>query len=258
MDCPFSCASVVPASTQRMNKCKNTRTTRPPGSFWFQQGNAGERTYPVCPAMPREMWVEKFRCEAESAWEVCRNKPAKPSRHRDLIDAGQERSARRRLKLAVAAERTKPAQQQSHALPRNTHNRKLGARGLSFRAHDIPQASRRECLERSIPVPRANSLRSPPATITSGCCVTVSCFLNQMCEGLNKSRRCKIFVRREGPTSRPSDFQPQIFRQALANLRRQSIMHAPRPQPRHIHHGGGSRRGHGHDQPEQRRQRESA
>src|ERR1700746_199244 len=104
MDCPFSCASVVPASTQSMNKCKNTRTTRPPGSFRFQEGNAGERTYPVCTAMPRDMGGVKCRCEAESAWEVCRNKPAKPCRHRDLIDAGQERSARRRLKLAVAAE----------------------------------------------------------------------------------------------------------------------------------------------------------
>src|SRR4029077_9035554 len=123
------------------------------------------------------------------------------SRHRDLIDAGQERPTRRRLKLAVAAERTKPAQQQSHALPRNTHNRKPGAQGLSFRAHGIPQASRRECLERSTPVLRANSLRSPPATITSGCCVTVSCFVNQMCEGLKSHPTVKHFLPR-GPLPR--------------------------------------------------------
>jgi len=45
-----------------------------------------------------------------------------------------------------------------------------------------------------MPVPRANSLRSPPPTITSGCCVTVSCFLNQMYKGLKSHPTVKHFL----------------------------------------------------------------
>src|SRR5690242_19047898 len=91
------------------------------------------------------------RCEEESGGEGCRNTSAEWLRHTALAVARKEPSIRIRQKLAALGERTKPAQQQSHAPPRNTHNRMPGARGLSFRAHDIPQASRREFLERSTP-----------------------------------------------------------------------------------------------------------
>lgn len=141
-----------------------------------------------------EAGSRKSRCEEEFGGEGCRNTSAELLRHTGVVVARKEPSTRIRLKLAALGERTKPAQQQSHALPGNTHNRKPGARGLSFRAHDIPQASHRGCLERSTPVLRANSLRSPPATITSGCSVTVSCFVNQMCKGLKSHATVKHFL----------------------------------------------------------------
>lgn len=134
------------------------------------------------------------RCEEESGGEGCRNTSAELLRHTVLAVARKEPSIRVRSKLAALGERTKPAQERSCDPRRSMHNRQAGAPGLSFRAHDSPKVSRRECLERSAPVLQANSLRSPPAIITSGCYVTVSCFLNQMCEGLKSHPTVKHFL----------------------------------------------------------------
>ncbi len=55
--------------------------------------------------------------------------------------------------------------------------------------------------------------------------------------------------------SRPRELHSYLFRQALADFRWQPVMHVSRPNLRHINHDHGRRSRHGHDQPDQRRQR---
>ena len=135
----------------------------------------------------------EVRYGAESAREVCRNTSAKLDYPADPVDATRERSKRSEWKFAAVAARTNSAPGQNHVLPRNKHNQKPGAREFSFRAHDIPQACHYGCRARSTPARSRSSWRSLPTTLTPGCCVCVSCFLNQMYEGLKKSPHRKTF-----------------------------------------------------------------